>query len=153
MILETDFHTDTGAVRVIDFMPLRDGGAPQLVRIVEGLRGEVAMRMQFIARLDYGSLVPWVERTADGIVALGGPNALHLSTTVEMHGEQLTTVAEFTVRERMRERFSLTWYPSHQAAPPVEDPSQRSPVRTRIGAIGHRGAPTTASGARRCCGR
>ena len=122
LILETDFHTDTGAVRVIDFMPLRDGGAPQLVRIVEGLRGEVAMRMQFIARLDYGSLVPWVERTADGIVALGGPNALHLSTTVEMRGEQLTTVAAFSVRERMRERFSLTWFASHRAAPPVEDP-------------------------------
>ena len=51
LILETDFHTDTGTVRVIDFMPLRDGGAPQLVRIVEGLHGEVAMRMQFIARL------------------------------------------------------------------------------------------------------
>ena len=122
MILETDFHTDTGAVRVIDFMPLRDGGAPQLVRIVEGLRGEVAMRMQFITRLDYGSLVPWVERTADGIVALGGPNALHLSTTVEMHGEQLTTVAAFSVRERMRERFSLMWFASNQAVPPVEDP-------------------------------
>jgi GH15 family glucan-1,4-alpha-glucosidase len=32
LILETDFHTDAGAVRVIDFMPLRTGGAPQLGR-------------------------------------------------------------------------------------------------------------------------
>jgi hypothetical protein len=44
------------------------------------------MRMQFVARLDYGSLIPWVERTADGILAVGGPNALHLATTVEMRG-------------------------------------------------------------------
>jgi GH15 family glucan-1,4-alpha-glucosidase len=122
LILETDFETDSGAVRVIDFMPLRDGGAPQLVRIVEGLRGEVPMRMQFVARLDYGSLIPWVERTADGIVALGGPNALHLSTPVEMRGEKLTTVADFSVREGMRERFSLVWFPSHAESPTVEDP-------------------------------
>ncbi|HEX3830605.1 MAG TPA: glycoside hydrolase family 15 protein [Solirubrobacteraceae bacterium] len=122
LILETDFETGTGTARVIDFMPLRDGGAPQLVRIVEGLHGEVAMRMQFIARLDYGSLIPWVERTADGILALGGPNALHLSTTAETHGDDLTTVADFTVREGVRERFSLMWFPSHNESPEVEDP-------------------------------
>jgi GH15 family glucan-1,4-alpha-glucosidase len=122
LILETDFETDTGTARVIDFMPLRDGGAPQLVRIVEGLHGEVAMHMQFIARLDYGSLIPWVERTADGILALGGPNALHLSTTAEMHGDDLTTVADFTVREGGRERFSLMWFPSYSESPAVEDP-------------------------------
>jgi GH15 family glucan-1,4-alpha-glucosidase len=80
------------------------------------------MHMQFIARLDYGSLAPWVERTADGILALGGPNALHLSTTVPVHGDDLTTVADFTVREGMRERFSLMWFPSHSEAPKVEDP-------------------------------
>jgi GH15 family glucan-1,4-alpha-glucosidase len=122
LILETDFETSTGTARVIDFMPLRDGGAPQLVRIVEGLHGEVAMRMQFIARLDYGSLIPWVERTADGILALGGPNALHLSTTAETRGDDLTTVADFTVREGVRERFSLMWFPSNSESPEVEDP-------------------------------
>ncbi|MEA2201526.1 MAG: hypothetical protein QOI89_2122 [Solirubrobacteraceae bacterium] len=122
LILETDFETGSGAARVTDFMPLRNGGAPQLVRIVEGLRGEVPMRMQFIARFDYGSLVPWVERTADGILALGGANELHLSTTVPMRAEDLTTVASFSVREGMRERFSLMWFPSYGESPPVEDP-------------------------------
>jgi GH15 family glucan-1,4-alpha-glucosidase len=122
LILETDFETDTGTARVIDFMPPRNGGAPQLVRIVEGLHGEVAMHMQFIARLDYGSLIPWVERTPDGILALGGPNALHLSTTAETHGDDLTTVADFTVREGGRERFSLMWFASYSESPAVEDP-------------------------------
>ena len=123
LILETDFHTDNGAVRLIDFMPLRQGGAPQLVRIVEGLLGEVPMRMQFVARLDYGSLIPWVEPTADGIVALGGPNAIHLSTTIELNDEDSTTVAEFTIREGMREGLSLMWYPSYGEQPAVEDPN------------------------------
>jgi GH15 family glucan-1,4-alpha-glucosidase len=130
LILETDFETETGAARVIDFMPLRDGGAPQLVRIVEGLDGEVPMRMQFIARFDYGSLVPWVERTAGGILALGGPNALHLSTTAEMHGEGLTTVSDFTVGKGIRERFSLMWFPSYGHPPPVED-SESALARTQ----------------------
>jgi GH15 family glucan-1,4-alpha-glucosidase len=122
LILETDFETDSGVARVIDFMPLRHAGSPQLVRIVEGLHGEVPMRMEFIARFDYGSLIPWVERTADGILALGGPNALHLSTTVEMRGDHGMTLADFSIREGTRQRFSLMWFPSHRDAPEVEDP-------------------------------
>ena len=121
LILETDFETDTGVARVTDFMPLRDGGPPQLVRIVDGLAGEVPMHMQFVARFDYGSLIPWVERVADGIVAQGGANALHLCATAGMHGQGLTTVADFTVREGSRERFSLAWFPSHAEPPRVED--------------------------------
>jgi GH15 family glucan-1,4-alpha-glucosidase len=121
LILETDYDTETGMARVIDFMPVRDGGAPQLVRIVEGLHGEVPMRMEFIARFDYGSLVPWVERVADGILAVGGSNALHLSGTPEIHGHGLTTVADFTVREGRCERFSLMWFPSYADPPKVED--------------------------------
>jgi GH15 family glucan-1,4-alpha-glucosidase len=122
LILETDFETDSGVARVIDFMPLRNGGSPQLVRIVEGVHGEVPMRMEFIARLDYGSLIPWVERTADGILALGGPNALHLATTVEMRSDHRMTSAEFSIREGTRERFSLMWFSSRHGAPEVEDP-------------------------------
>jgi GH15 family glucan-1,4-alpha-glucosidase len=122
LVLETDFETDAGAVRLIDFMPLRDGGAPQLVRIVEGLRGEVPMLMECVARFDYGSLTPWVEPTADGILALGGANALHLSSTLDMRSEEAAIRATFTVREGTRERLSLSWFPSHEAAPTVEDP-------------------------------
>jgi GH15 family glucan-1,4-alpha-glucosidase len=122
LILETDFHTDGGAVRVIDFMPLRNGGAPQLVRIIEGLHGEVPMHMEFSPRLDYGSLIPWVEPTADGILALGGPNALHLATPLELSGDNSKTVADFRIREGIRERLSLVWFPSYGDAPAVEDP-------------------------------
>jgi len=131
LILETDFETETGAVRVIDFMPMRDGGAPQLVRLVRGLRGEVPMRMEFIARFDYGSLIPWVQRVPDGIVAVGGPNALHLRASTEMRGQNLTTVAEFTVREGSCERFSLVWFPSHARRPKAED-AESALARTEV---------------------
>jgi GH15 family glucan-1,4-alpha-glucosidase len=121
LVLETDFETDEGAVRLIDFMPLRDGGAPQLVRIVEGLRGEVPMVMELIPRFDYGSLAPWLEPTSDGVLALGGANALHLSSTLQLGIEQAASHATFTVREGTRERLSLTWFPSYEPAPTVED--------------------------------
>jgi GH15 family glucan-1,4-alpha-glucosidase len=129
LILETDFETDEGAARVIDFMPLRDGGAPQLMRVVQGLRGRVPMRMQLILRFDYGSVVPWVQHVPDGIVAQAGPDAVHLSTPVDLRGEQLTTVAEFTIAEGASERFALSWFPSYERPAPTED-AQSALART-----------------------
>ncbi|MBV9095342.1 MAG: glycoside hydrolase family 15 protein [Streptosporangiaceae bacterium] len=121
LVLETDFETADGAARVIDFMPPRDGGAPQLMRIVQGLRGRVPMRMQLVIRFGYGLLVPWVQRVPGGIVAQAGPDAVHLSTPVELHGEELTTVAEFTVQEGASERFGLSWFPSYERPGRTED--------------------------------
>ena len=43
LILETTFDTRGGAVRLIDFMPPR-GANPDIVRIVEGVRGKVTSR-------------------------------------------------------------------------------------------------------------
>ena len=122
LILETDFRTDGGAVRLIDAMPPRDH-SPDLVRIVEGLEGEVAMDLELIVRFDYGSIVPWV-RTIDGVWrAIGGPDALSLRAPVELHGVDLTTRASFTVRAGQRVPFLLVWHPSHES-PHWIDPEQ-----------------------------
>ena len=75
LILETDFHTNEGAVRYIDFMPPR-GTNPDIVRIIEGLDGKVTIRMELIIRFDYGSIVPWVRRRHGGLEAIAGPDAL-----------------------------------------------------------------------------
>jgi GH15 family glucan-1,4-alpha-glucosidase len=116
LILETDFEVDDGAVTVIDFMPPR-GEAPDIVRIVEGRRGTVPMRLELIIRFDYGSIVPWVRRIEHGISAIAGPDMLRPITPVELRGKDLTTVAEFTVAEGERIPFVLTWYPSHHSEP------------------------------------
>lgn len=47
MVLETVHQTESGAVSVIDFMPIRDK-TPDLVRIVVGRRGQVRMRMELV---------------------------------------------------------------------------------------------------------
>ena len=116
LILETEFETESGAVRLIDFMPPR-GEAPDIIRIVEGLRGEVPMRLELTIRFDYGQIVPWVRKRDGGIEAIAGPDALILRTPVETHGEDLKTVAEFSVAAGERIPFVLTWFQSHAAQP------------------------------------
>jgi len=121
LVLETDFETADGAVRVIDFMPRRGGRAPQLVRIVQGLRGRVAMRSQLVLRPDYGSITPWIEPAPDGAIAAAGPDAFRLSTPLELRLGNGTVSAELTAMEGARERFVLGWHASWDPAPPVED--------------------------------
>jgi GH15 family glucan-1,4-alpha-glucosidase len=116
LVLETEWEAETGAVRVLDFMPPR-GKAPDIVRIVEGVRGHVDMFSELVVRFDYGATIPWVRRTGDGRLAVAGPDALCFRTPVEHRGENLRTIAEFTVRKGERIPFTLTWYPSNERPP------------------------------------
>jgi GH15 family glucan-1,4-alpha-glucosidase len=117
LILETEWETETGRVRVIDFMPPR-GKAPDIVRIVEGVRGDVEMSSELVIRFDYGSTVPWVKRIdGDDRIAIAGPDALCFRSGVDHRGENLRTLGDFTVREGDRVPFTLTWYPSNQDPP------------------------------------
>jgi GH15 family glucan-1,4-alpha-glucosidase len=121
LVLETDFETAEGAVRVIDFMPRRGDGPPRVMRIVEGLRGRVPMRMELSLRPDYGSIKPWVERAPDGVVATAGPDAFRLSTSLPLEVQDGTATSEFAAVEGARERLTLTWHLSYEDTPPVED--------------------------------
>ncbi|MDQ3946446.1 MAG: glycoside hydrolase family 15 protein [Actinomycetota bacterium] len=120
LVLETEFETDDGTVRLVDCMPPREHD-PDVVRVVEGVSGRVSMRMDLAIRFDYGQAVPWV-RSADGrLHAIAGPDALALDTPVATRGEGLRTVAEFAVEAGERVPFVLEWHPSHQpAGAPVE---------------------------------
>jgi GH15 family glucan-1,4-alpha-glucosidase len=120
LVLETEYETDSGAVAVIDCMPPRSK-EPDLVRMVLGKRGQVRMRMQLTIRFDYGSIVPWVRRRERGLCAVAGPDTLVLHTPVELRGEGLTSVAEFTVSEGQKVPFVLLWHPSHEKTPEIDD--------------------------------
>jgi GH15 family glucan-1,4-alpha-glucosidase len=121
LILETDFETDDGAVRVVDFMPRRGVGPPRVMRIVEGLSGRVPMRMELALRPDYGTIRPWTEPVADGVVATAGPDAFRLSTPLPLEVADGAVRSTFTVGEGARERLTLTWHLSFEDAPAVED--------------------------------
>ena len=128
LILETDFETSDGAVRLIDFMTRREG-ASDVVRIVLGLRGTVIMRMEMAVRFDYGSRVPWVSRVDDGrLQAVAGPERLLLDTEVDLRGEDLRSVGDFTVQEGQRVAFTLNWSPSHHVPPEPLDPGKAETI-------------------------
>jgi GH15 family glucan-1,4-alpha-glucosidase len=122
LILETCFETSDGAVRVIDFMPPRTQNS-DVVRLVVGERGHVAMRMEFIQRFGYGATVPWVTREASGGVrAVAGPDMAVLRTPVPLRGEDLRTLASFEIHAGKTVPFVLTYGPSHEGAPGVIAP-------------------------------
>jgi GH15 family glucan-1,4-alpha-glucosidase len=121
LVLETDFETGTGSVRIVDFMPLRDGRV-DIVRIVVGLEGQVDLRMELVIRFDYGSTVPWVRKRNGGITAVAGPEALYLDTSVPCRGQNFRTVADFKVSKGERRPFVLTWAPSVAERPSPQDP-------------------------------
>ncbi|WP_308050696.1 glycoside hydrolase family 15 protein [Streptomyces purpurogeneiscleroticus] len=121
LILESEWDTPGGTVRVIDFMPPRDG-APQLIRIVEGVSGKVAMRSSLRMRFSYGWVVPWVHQVDGRTAAVAGPDSVWFDTTAETHGEDLTTYSDFTVEEGQRIAFTMSWQPSHHEQPPLPEP-------------------------------
>jgi GH15 family glucan-1,4-alpha-glucosidase len=123
LILESIHEIGGGSVRVIDFMPPR-GQAPDIVRIVEGLSGEVAMRSELVVRYDFGRIVPWVRRLDDARSAVAGPDALCFRTPAETRGEEMKTLSEFTVSPGERVPFVLTWFPSHEQLPNRVDPER-----------------------------
>ena len=132
LILETSIETDDGAVTVIDFMPPRsspaegksaDGNNSDIVRIVRGERGRVTLRMELVLRFDYGRIVPWVTRLADGrLSAVAGPDMVLLDTPAAIRGKDLTTVAEFQVAAGDMLPLVLTYGPSHLPPPSPIDP-------------------------------
>jgi GH15 family glucan-1,4-alpha-glucosidase len=123
LILETTFEHKDGAFRVIDFMPIRQRNS-HIVRMVEGIRGKVAVRMELALRFDYGRTVPWVTSIKNGIRGVAGPNLAVLRTSVPMHGEDLKTVAEFTLTRGKQSSFSLGYGLSHKPNPRTIDPAQ-----------------------------
>jgi GH15 family glucan-1,4-alpha-glucosidase len=120
LILETTFTTPTGAVRIVDFMPIR-GAYPDVVRIVEGVSGSVELDVELVLRFGYGRVLPWVRRLDGRLHAIAGPDAVVLATPVRLRGRAMTSVAELTVREGDRVPFVLTWYPSFHEPPESPD--------------------------------
>ena len=124
LILETRFETADGAVTLIDFMPPR-GAASDVVRLVRGERGRVAMHMELIIRFGFGANIPWVRRTGNGeLLAISGPDMTVLRTPVQTRGENMTTVADFIVDAGETIPFVLTYGASHRELPAAIDVDQ-----------------------------
>ncbi|MER7410338.1 MULTISPECIES: glycoside hydrolase family 15 protein [Streptomyces] len=124
LVLEQEWDTPRGTVRIIDFMPPREGHAPQLVRLVEGVSGRVPMRSTLRMRFSYGWVVPWVHKAGQRTVAVAGPDSVWLDTEADTYGEDLTTYADFTIGAGDRVAFTISWQASHREPPPLPEPEE-----------------------------
>ncbi len=116
LVLETEFETVDGTVRLIDCMPPWPDRT-DIVRVVEGVHGRVPMRMELIIRCGYGVVVPWVRGAEGALLATAGPDSLELRAGVETKGKDFTTIAQFTVQRGQRIPFILSHFLSHQPRP------------------------------------
>ncbi|WP_108817177.1 glycoside hydrolase family 15 protein, partial [Xanthomonas fragariae] len=126
LVLRTRLTTDSGTVELVDFMVASENGDihQHLVRIVRCVQGQVPMHMRLTFRFNYGRTVPWVTRIVDGIRAIAGPDQLALRTPQTLHGEDMGTEADFTLREGESTWFLLSHGASHQPTPPLIDAEQ-----------------------------
>jgi len=122
LVLETEVETARGAARLVDCMPPH-GSHPRIVRVVEGVQGEIAMRMRFTPRFDYGRVRPWVSRVDGAVCAIAGPDALELRGDVSIGGDDLEQTAEFTLAPGQRVGFLLTSHLSWEAPPAPSEPA------------------------------
>ncbi len=119
MILETEFACDGGVARVIDFMPM--SGRCDVVRIIEGVEGEVPLEMLIDVRFGYGAETPFIEKTGDGVCFVSGPNALILRTAMALEQLGKRVSAYLRVKKGDRVPLQLTWFASHEEQPAAVD--------------------------------
>jgi GH15 family glucan-1,4-alpha-glucosidase len=133
--LETTFTTADGVVTLLDVMPTGDNRS-DVVRRITGVRGTVRVRHEWVVRLDYGLIVPWVRRRdvrgEEVITAVAGPDKLCLRGPRLPVGVDQRHRDEFDVEAGDELQFSMTWIPSYERTPPGADP----PIEESIAADG-----------------
>ena len=116
LVLETEFDTAEGSIRLVDFMPVR-GEAPRVVRLVEGLHGRSHIQMDLRPRFDYGRIRPWLRHSDGATAAIAGPDCVWLHTPVDTLEDDHAIRAEFSVDAGEVVPFVLSWQLSHQPEP------------------------------------
>src|SRR6266542_1762987 len=122
LVLETDFDTAEGSIRLVDFMPPRTSGPPHVVRVVEGVRGRVRVQMELRPRFDYGRIRPLLRPLDGAYAAVAGPDGVWLRSPVKIHDEDFALRTDFHVSAGELLPFDLSWRPSHEPAPNPIDP-------------------------------
>jgi GH15 family glucan-1,4-alpha-glucosidase len=116
MILETDYHCDGGAVRLIDFMPLGEN-RHRVVRILEGLEGEVSLDFNVGVRFGFGRYAPWIHKQNGDVLLTTSPDSFAFRTPSPIEIGEHNICGAAKVKKGERIPFELAWYPV-EARPP-----------------------------------
>jgi len=133
LVIETTFATETGSVRLMDALAFAEGQrhhelgfhAPHLLlRLVEGVLGEVQLCFELAPRPEYGLVKPLFRATGGGGRTFGGPNQVVVSAGVATAIEDSTMSATFSVSASQQVGFALQWAPPEGPAPEPFAPAQ-----------------------------
>ena len=133
LVIETTFATEFGTVKLIDAMAFAEGqrrhelgfGAPHLIlRLVEGILGDVELSFELAPRPEYGLVKPLFRASERGGRTFGGPNQVVVSSGVRTAIEDSTMVATFKVSAGERVGFALQWSPPEGPAPESFSPDE-----------------------------
>jgi GH15 family glucan-1,4-alpha-glucosidase len=116
LILETEMTCDSGRARIIDFMAPGTAAIHDLIRIVEGVEGEVPIHSDLLVRFGYGKLIPWIKCDGTHATLTSGPDAISFDSPVPLRPDwdEARIEADFVVRAGERLAFALEYYPSHR---------------------------------------
>jgi GH15 family glucan-1,4-alpha-glucosidase len=119
MILETEFVCDGGVARLIDLMPV--GSRCDVVRIVEGVEGEVPLEMLLNIRFGYGANAPLLRKLDYGMYFMAGPDAMVLRSPLNLERQNRRASTYFHIKKGERVPMQLTWFASHEKPPEAID--------------------------------
>jgi len=120
LVLETTVETESGVVRLLDFMPQK-GPVSRVIRTVSCVRGKVRLHMDLAIRFDYGRTIPWVSMDRGTLRAIAGPDMVVLHSTAKVEGQAMTTISDFTLRSGESEHFCLGYSSSLGEVPDAPD--------------------------------
>ena len=121
LVLETEFTTATGRVRLVDFMPIRSGETSSIIRIVSGLEGTVALQSQLRLRFDYGSIAPWLSDKNGATTGQVGPDLVVIRSSLPLEHSEEAVSTRFELRAGERATFSVQHTSSTASEPgPVD---------------------------------
>jgi alpha,alpha-trehalase len=133
LVIETTFVTDRGRAKLVDALAFADGqrdhdlglAAPHLLlRLVEGLEGEVEFKLELAPRPEYGLVTPLFRQTDTGGRTFGGPNQVIISAGVPTRVEESTMRATFTVAAGEQVGLAMQWVPPDGPPPEPFPPGQ-----------------------------
>jgi GH15 family glucan-1,4-alpha-glucosidase len=139
LVLTTTFRTADGECMVYDCFTMHRGGAHkprgQLLRIIEGVRGRMELRVHVAPRFDYGQTRAWVRRHGQRLYsAVGGADALVISGDIHLDISEHHHELAATVSARAGERIRLSIRSADSAAidPAPPDPAPPEELDKRL---------------------
>ena len=138
LVLETTFRTGGGEARVVDCFAMRRGGRRnphrQIVRVVEGIRGQMDLRIEIAPRFDFGGVSPWIRRQGTNLFsAIGGDDGLLITADEPLEqADRHALAGAWSIKAGDRVRLSIQYARPEEIDESPPDPPGPEEIDRRV---------------------